>query len=466
MWIRNNLFPSVTGGSQKSRRKGKCTGYSCQVAKKHVFINIGEVKRDNTPPYHVSGRGEIMCPKRRLLSCVVCFFTIVLFICICLCEDPAISHANDIPGVTDNSVKIGLMGDLTGPAADAWIPLADALKLFFRMVNDGGGIHGRKINSIFEDDRYSIPLALACFKKLVFRDKIFVLQAASGVGHTAALIPLVEKEKIPLLAATGEKRFFVPVRKYLYSGIPWYADQAKLVFEYIFNDLKLTHPCIALMYPDTASGKDTREAVRELVKKHPVKEYKEIAFSFSNLDFTSQVMSLKRFEPDVVFIHGVVIDTASILRAAYRLGFHVPVIVNQYGCSEEVLAIAGKAARELIAVNCFGTWDDESPGVNKLRKISLQYSPKVRRRSPYFFQGWIAGILFYEGIKNAGRDLTRENYLKALESMRNFDTQGICGSVTFSPNDHKAIDNHRFYKADTDKKIFVPISGWRRPLEQ
>ena len=406
-----------------------------------------------------------MCPKIRLLSCIVCFFAILLFICVCLGGDPAISHASEVPGVADSSVKIGLMGDLTGPAADAWIPLADALKLFFKMVNDGGGIHGRRINYVFEDDRYSIPLALACFKKLVFRDRIFALQAASGVGHTAALIPLVEKEEIPLLAATGEKRYFAPARKYLFSGIPWYADQAKLVFEYIFNDLNLSNPGIALMYPDTASGKDTREAVRELVKKHPVKEYKEVAFSFSNLDFTSQVMSLKRFKPDVVFIHGVVIDTASIVRAAYRLGLNVPIIVNQYGCSDEVLAIAGKAAMDLMAINCFGTWDDESPGVNKLRRVSLKYSPKIHRRSPYFFQGWIAGILFYEGIKNAGRDLTRETYLKGLESMRNFDTQGICGSVTFSPRDHKAIDNNRFYKADMDKKRFVPITGWRVPQE-
>ncbi|MDY7032066.1 MAG: ABC transporter substrate-binding protein [Thermodesulfobacteriota bacterium] len=193
------------------------------------------------------------------------------------------SLGDDSTGVTKEWVKIGLMGDFTGPAAEGWIQIADGAKSFFEMANSAGGIHGRKVKYIFEDDRYSIPLALSAFKKLVYKDKIFILQAASGVGHTAAVIPLAEKEKMPLIAATGEKKFFVPARKYIFSPIPWYEDQAKLSFEYIFNEMKLKIPTIALMHPDTASGKDTREAVRKLVKVYPTKKYKEVAFSLTAL---------------------------------------------------------------------------------------------------------------------------------------------------------------------------------------
>ena len=374
-------------------------------------------------------------------------------------------QAGEDIGVTKDTVKIGLMGDLTGPVAEGWIQIAHGAKSYFKMVNDEGGIHGRKIKYILEDDRYSIPLALACFKKLVYKDKVFVLQAASGVGHTAALIPLVEKEGIPFIAASGEKKYFVPARKYLFSVIPWYEDQAKLVMEYIFDDLKLKNPAIALMHPDTASGKDCRNAVRELIKVYPVKKYKEVVFSLTAVDYTSEVLTLKQWEPDVIFIHGLIVDTSSIVRAAYRLGLSTPIIVNQYGCSDEVLAIAGKAAKRLLAINCFGTWDDNTPGVNRLRKASLAYDPNVHRRSSYFFQGWIAGIVFCDAFKNAGRDLTRETYLKGLEAIRNHDTQGICGVVTFGPNDHKTIDSHRFYRADVEGKRFIPISGWRKPKE-
>ena len=74
------------------------------------------------------------------------------------------SDGSEVTGVSHESIKIGMMGDLTGPIADAWIPLSEGAKAFFKMVNDEGGIHGRKIHYILEDDRYSIPLALSCFK--------------------------------------------------------------------------------------------------------------------------------------------------------------------------------------------------------------------------------------------------------------------------------------------------------------
>ena len=402
------------------------------------------------------------CTKKLLVVKRHIVFIFFLFL-VLLPGNVDVSYGSDVTGVTDKSVKIGLMGDLTGPIADAWIPLADGAKAFFKMVNDEGGIHGRKIDYILEDDRYSIPLALSCFKKLVYRDKIFALQAASGVGHTAALIPRVEKEKIPLIAATGEKKFFIPARKYLFSGIPWYDDQSKLVVEYIFNDLKLKNPNVAIMYPDTASGKDARNAFRKMVEVYPVNKYKEVVFSLTALDYTSEVLGLKKWGPDVIFVHGLVHDTASIVKAAYRLGLSVPIIVDQYGCADEVLVIAGKAAKQLLAINCFGTWDDESTGVIRLRKAALAHAPKVHRRSAFYFQGWFAGMLFYEGFKNAGRNLTRETYLNGLNSIRDFDTEGICGIVNFSPEDHKAIDNQRFYKADIDSKKFVPITGWRKP---
>ena len=86
------------------------------------------------------------------------------------------------------------MGDLTGPIADVWIPISLGAKAFLNKLNDEGGVHGRKIKYIIEDDRYSIPLALSGFKNLVHRDEIFAIQGASGVGHTGAIVPLCTKE--------------------------------------------------------------------------------------------------------------------------------------------------------------------------------------------------------------------------------------------------------------------------------
>jgi hypothetical protein len=72
-------------------------------------------------------------------------------------------------------------------------------------------------------------------------------------------------------------------------------------------------------------------------------------------------------------------------------------------------------------------------------------------------------MLFNKGFENAGRELSRESFVNGLEAVKNFDTQGICGVVSFGANDHKSIEGARFLKADVGKKIFVPITGWRVP---
>jgi hypothetical protein len=72
-------------------------------------------------------------------------------------------------------------------------------------------------------------------------------------------------------------------------------------------------------------------------------------------------------------------------------------------------------------------------------------------------------MIFYQGLKNAGGNLSRESFVNSLEAMKDFDTQGTCGVVTFGFDDHKPIENFRFFNADIDKKRFVPITGWRKP---
>ena len=382
---------------------------------------------------------------------------------ILLSGDVCRSYGDDTPGVTDKSVKIGIIGAVTGPAAEVWVPGAAGVRAYLKMLNEKGGVHGRKINMILEDDRYTIPLALSCFKKLIYRDKVFAMLGASGVGHTAAIIPLVEKEKIPLFAGTTEERFYFPARKYIFSPTTWYEDQAKLVVEYIFNDLKLKDPTIALVYPDAGSGKDTRDMVRELMKVYPAKTYKEVVYTMGSLDFTSEVLSLKRSKPDFILMHGYIIDTAALMKAAKRFKMSTPVLVTQYGSVDRTVEVAGRAAEGLLVINSFGTWDEASPGVNMLRKVSLKYYPDTPQQGPNFFQGWFFGVLFHLGFENAGRNLTRETYLKGLESTKNFDTKGICGVISFGPDDHKSIEENRFFKADTDKKKFIPYTEWRKP---
>ena len=390
----------------------------------------------------------------------------ILFIAVSSLFIDSDATADKVRGVTDTKVKVGIMGDLTGPVAAIWIPCANALKDYFRHINDNGGVHGRTIKHVIEDDRYSIPLALSAFKKLVYRDKVFLLMAASGVGHTHSLIPLAEKNDVPMIAVTNDRRYFEPVRKHIFTPLPFYEDQILLIFEYIFKDLKADDPSIVLAYPDTASGNISRDTCRKLQKVYNVKNYSEVIISVGAGDFTSQIMTLKRSKPNYVIIHGYIGSTSAFVRDAYKMKLKSTFIAVQYACVDDTVKLAGVAAIGLIGTNAFCAWQDESPGMTETRKIVLKYHPKTEWNSRNYIQGWFAGMLIHRGLENAGRDLTTETIIQGLEKIRDFDTKGICGIVSYGPDDHKPIDYSRFYKADVDKKQFVPITGWRKPAEK
>ena len=95
----------------------------------------------------------------------------------------------------------------------------------------------------------------------------------------------------------------------------------------------------------------------------------------------------------------------------------------------------------------------------------MKYTPDSESRSRNYMQGWFIAMVTHLGLERAGRDLNRESFVAGLEKIRNYDTSGICGVINYSPSDHKSIEENRLYKADVEKKILVPITGWRKPPE-
>ena len=366
-----------------------------------------------------------------------------------------------VRGVTDTTIKIGAMADVTGPGADAYHFVIPGWKNYINHINSKGGIHGRKIKFIIEDDRFSIPLALAAFKKLVYRNNVFAFSyAASGVGQTHAIIPLIEKEKIPLISATNDPSYYNPVRRYVFAGLPFYEDQVLILFDYLWNDLKANRPKIALLYMDSASSRPVLHLVRKLAKKHEA-PLAEIVIPIAGLDMTSQVLLLKRANPDYVIIHGYPANTAAVLRDVKKYKFKSKIIAMQYGFVRKTLELVRSAAKGIIGINAYGSYDDNSPGVMKLREITKKYSPGADYNDRNYMQGWFPSMLLCEGLKYAGRDLTNEALVDGLEKIKDFDTQGICGTVSLGPNDHKTIENSRIYKVDTENLRFIPITDWR-----
>ena len=152
------------------------------------------------------------------------------------------------------------------------------------------------------------------------------------------------------------------------------------------------------------------------------------------------------------------------MRDARKLGYNANFIGTLPTCNDDVVNMTKKGARNFIAVACFSSWYDDTPGTVNMRNITLKYHPGTEKpfRNRYYTQGWVMSMLLEEGLKNAGKDLTAESMVNALENIKDFKTGGIAGPINTTPKDHAGIKYNRCMKADVEKGLMLPVTGWRK----
>ena len=378
------------------------------------------------------------------------------------------SFSENVRGVTETTIKIGAIADMTGPVASVTSILGQATRNYTRYINDSGGINGRKIECFIEDDRYSIPLGIAAFKKLVFRDKVFVVMGPYHTASIKALFGQMEKLKIPNLAFLPQPSIVNPIKKYMFTTGEFYDDDFGVIFEYIMNEQKSKDIKIAFVTYDGESGKEVLESIKKWAKlfkyENPIR--REI-IPLGAMEASSQVMSIKRKGITHILIHHSVSGAALLLRELRKFGLKTPVFADLLSCSEDTVKLAGEASRNYIGAHGVSSWYDDLPGMKNVRDITLGYHPGTDKpwRSKYYTAGWIVMMILREGMEMAGKNLTPESCVKALESIKDFDTQGLCGPVTFSPTDHKGFSSVKLFKADPASGKLMPITEWRNPPE-
>ena len=389
----------------------------------------------------------------------VCFITLILLI-----SQGNFAHSKEARGVANDLVKIGVIVDLTGPTSNIGVVMVEAYRNYIHHVNDEGGIHGRKIKLIIEDDRYSIPAGVAAFKKLVFKDQVLALLGPVSVGETKVLFRHIEKENIPTLPWAPDTSIMKPYKRYVFPANGWYDNEWGVTFDYIINKLKPKNPKIAFCYPDVESGKVVRDLAEEWAKHFGLKLHLEIV-PISAIDVTSQVLSMKRAGVTHILIHHVAPGAAAVLKDMKKFDLDVPMFGTSATCTEDVIRIGGEASKNYVGASPYSSWYEESPGIAKMREISMKYNPGAEKsyRIKSYSLGWVIPVILCEGIKRAGKDLDGEKLVAALETIKDLDTKGICGLITYTPTMHYGLSYNKLFRADPKSGKLIPITEWRLP---
>jgi len=370
-------------------------------------------------------------------------------------------HAEAVRGVTEDTIKIGALCSLTGPPKYAGKQAALGLTTYFKYLNDKGGINGRKVKLIIEDNAYRPDVSVTAARKLIFKDKVLAITLSIGSAASLAIHDLVQQQKVPLMVMGQSKIQYYPVKKYVFVvGAPFHMQTAKGV-EYIKDNLKIKNPRVGVIYIDDDFGRSGYEGVEQALKFYGLKVIANQPFPRGAQNLSNQVFNLKRANVDFVIVNALVRDAATVLREAKKLDYHPKFIGGNPTISPVIFKLAGEAADGFLAVNdqaLLGV--DDSPGIKEMNKVAKKYTEE--KLSQFFNYGWCNAKVLVEGIRRAGRDVTPEKIAEALEGMNNFDMQGLIPPVTYSPEIHIGNSDTRVVKADFKKKTFVILTPFTK----
>ncbi len=374
--------------------------------------------------------------------------------------------AEEVRGVTKDSIRIGMNAPLSKVLANAGRQAIEATKAYTSYINDMGGIHGRKIVLVIDDSQLDPSISLGIFKKQVTSDNIFA-HISWGAPPSGVLIKPATEEKIPLLISSAAKPFFIPPKKYAFCFSTPFELQAAACVTYIHDILKKKDARIGVFWRNDDYGKPILLGAKEAANYYKYEVVAEPSYILGQaIDFTSEIMKLKRANAEYVILGSSVGDVASFLREAKNQGLKAIIFGGSAPASERKIIFQAEDAAENY-ISTFATSmfrETQVPGVKKMMDISKKYvSEDILKEESFYYS-----ILFdhyqymVEALKLAGPNLNQENYIKALETAK-YTGEGLGPEIKITPEKRYSSNSTFLGQVDLKIKDYKRITDWMAP---
>jgi len=371
------------------------------------------------------------------------------------------ASAQSDPGLTDKTIKIGMFGPLSGNSMAYGFDVINAAKMYYDKVNKEGGVHGRKIELVVEDDRCNANDLLAAVKKLVEQDQVFML---NGGGCSSAVVgarEYIDRMKVPLVmqAASGDGALYPPSR-YIFGAlsISQYAVGGSIV-EFASQYLKAKK--IGYINHDDAYGSWNLEAARFQAKKNGVDLSVE-SINPTLTDVTAPMLKIRAANPDVLLIATYDRPASLLVKKALELGFNKPIVITVNGTADTKQLAANVGNKDAFKnVYTQGLLADV-PGGPKLKWVYDMYksyypelAAKPGHPTTYMPEGITPAKVIVEALQKIGPNPTREKLADVLANT-NLDTGITAGPIVFTPTDHAGQKSAIYMKFDGESETLLP----------
>ena len=384
-----------------------------------------------------------------------------------LCFTVSAAWAQEVRGVTDKEVKIACLVDLSGPGKYGGPPIVDAFKDYVAWANDKGGIHGRMINLVVEDNGILPNTTMNAAKKVILKDEVFAIAFNLGSAGSSAILPLCEENQVVLMPHGANKQFYDPGNKWVFVPHTVQFSMASRAVEYVLE--KNPKARIGMIYQDDGFGREGLEGARAAAKFMKSELGAEAPYKMGTIDFTPHMSAMKEAKADWIVLWTYLPQSAAVIKEKVKLGWDVQLISNNTTGVPPLFALVGENADGYLLVTPYAPGYMDLPGIKRVKEITKKYGnfEKTLGNPMYpdylYLAGWGYIEAMAQGLRKAGKKLTPDTLVKGLESVKNFDMGGLCPNLTFGPDRHVSSFSSLVLRADGKAKRFVIEDSIKEP---
>jgi ABC-type branched-subunit amino acid transport system substrate-binding protein len=358
----------------------------------------------------------------------------------------------EVPGVTDTEIVIGTHMPLTGPVA-VYSQIATATKAYFEYINDTeGGVHGRTVTLLIEDDQYSPPLTVEVIRRLVEQENVFAILGGLGTATHMQVVDFLMERGVPdFFVSTGALEWVrdPEARPNVFGILPNYIAEGIVLGKYAADNF--AGGKLGFIGQNDDFGLDGFEGVTR-----GVGDALEIldmeTFESTDPDVNSQVDRLQSAGADVIVVYATPAQApAAIRHARADLGWDVPILMSTVSASELTIALTGAENIEgVITVEALKhAYDTDDPAIQKHAEIISEYAG-LENPGNLTMYGQSLAEGFLNVLEAAGPDLTREGLIAAAESAPAFTCSVCLFASELSPTDHDSSQSVALSRAELD----------------
>jgi ABC-type branched-subunit amino acid transport system substrate-binding protein len=395
--------------------------------------------------------------------------------------------ATNAPGVSPEAIKIGMSAAFKGTAGGLGTELYRGAQAYYNEVNARRGIYGRAISVVALDDGYEPIPCIKNTMQLVEKEKVFFLSNYVGTPTLTRALPVIKQYADKNLILVGNFTGAQPQREAPYGDQAFnirasYRQEMIALVERFWQSGARK---FGVYYQIDAYGRSGTDGVARGLAQRGAKIVAEATYArgakFAD-DMSPAVKTLQERGVDVVLCTGAYQGCGAFVKSARDLGWRVPISNVSFVGSDAMLSLLVKHqnstgrdyTRALVNSQVVPSYDDLSlPAIPEYRASMDKYNPAVPEslRDPRYtaqkysfisLEGFINAKVIVEGLRRAGRNPTRREFRRALESLRNFDL-GIGAPLTFGPERHQGLDNVYFTRVEKDR--WVPITDWNAAIK-